>query len=151
MSKGKKIALGVIVFLVAIVAVLVIVVPLLIDLNRYRPQVIAHIQEETGKPAEIGKIQLTLFPPCRSGWITLRWATLPDSPKVIWSKRNESMRWWMPAPCSTGASSSSRLSSTGQSSACFLMGGASGTSKAPPRRGRKSSPLPTILRPSRWG
>ncbi|MGA2632374.1 MAG: AsmA family protein [Terriglobia bacterium] len=62
MSKGKKIALGVIVFLVAIVAVLVIVVPLLIDLNRYRPQVIAHIQEETGKPAEIGKIQLTLFP-----------------------------------------------------------------------------------------
>jgi len=62
MSKGKKIALGVLVFLVAIVAVLVIVVPLLIDLNRYRPQVIAHIQEETGKPAEIGKIQLTLFP-----------------------------------------------------------------------------------------
>jgi uncharacterized protein involved in outer membrane biogenesis len=62
MSKGKKIALGIVIFLVAIVAALVVAIPLLIDIDRYRPQVIAHIQEETGKPAEIGKLTLTIFP-----------------------------------------------------------------------------------------
>jgi uncharacterized protein involved in outer membrane biogenesis len=35
---------------------------LLVDVDRYRPQVIAHIQEATGKPAEIGKLTLTVFP-----------------------------------------------------------------------------------------
>ncbi len=35
---------------------------MLIDVDRYRPRVIAHIREETGKPAEIGRLTLTLFP-----------------------------------------------------------------------------------------
>jgi len=62
MSKGKKIAIGVVVFLVLLVVGLAIVIPILIDVDRYRPQVIAHIQEATGKPAEIGHLALTFFP-----------------------------------------------------------------------------------------
>ncbi|MBI4164180.1 MAG: AsmA family protein [Acidobacteria bacterium] len=62
MSKGKKIGLGILVFIVVVVVALAVIIPLLIDIDRYRPQVIAHIQEATGKPAEIGKLSLTVFP-----------------------------------------------------------------------------------------
>jgi hypothetical protein len=62
MSRGRKIALGIVVVLVVIVLGLAIVVPLLVDVDRYRPQVIAHVEEETGKPAQIGHLSLTVFP-----------------------------------------------------------------------------------------
>jgi len=62
MSTGKKIALGVVIFFVVLVVGLVIVIPMLIDIDRYRPQVVARLQEETGKPAEIGHLALTIFP-----------------------------------------------------------------------------------------
>ena len=62
MSKGKKIALGFLAFIVVAILALVVVIPLLIDINRYRPRVIAQIEEATGKPAEIGKLTLTIFP-----------------------------------------------------------------------------------------
>lgn len=62
MSKGKKIGLGILIFIVVAAVALAVVVPMLIDVDRYRPQVIAHIQEATGKPAEIGKLKLTIFP-----------------------------------------------------------------------------------------
>ncbi|MBZ5513771.1 MAG: AsmA family protein [Acidobacteriia bacterium] len=62
MSRTRKIALGVLIVLAVIVVALVMVVPMLVNIDRYRPQVIAHIQEETGKPAEIGKLTLTVFP-----------------------------------------------------------------------------------------
>lgn len=62
MSTGKKIALGGAVFLVVLLAALAIAVPMLVDVDRYRPQVVAFIQKQTGKPAEIGRLTLTLFP-----------------------------------------------------------------------------------------
>src|SRR3989304_2957803 len=62
MSRGKKIGLGILVFIVVVIVALAVVIPLLIDVDRSRPQVIAHIREVTGKPAEIGKLKLTIFP-----------------------------------------------------------------------------------------
>lgn len=62
MTIGKKIALGMLIFLIVLLAGLAIVVPLLLDVDRYRPQVAAHIQDETGKPVEIGRLALSLFP-----------------------------------------------------------------------------------------
>ncbi len=62
MTTGKKVALGILISVFVILVGLVIVIPLLIDIDRYRPQVVRHIQEETGKPAEIGKLTLHLFP-----------------------------------------------------------------------------------------
>jgi uncharacterized protein involved in outer membrane biogenesis len=62
MSKTKKIALIVLIVMVVIVAGLAIIVPLLFNVDRYRPQVAAQIQQETGKPAQIGHLALTVFP-----------------------------------------------------------------------------------------
>ncbi len=62
MSKAGKIALGTAIAFALLLVLLAIVVPHLIDVDRYRPQVIAHIEEQTGKSAEIGHLALTIFP-----------------------------------------------------------------------------------------
>jgi len=41
---------------------LIFVVPGLINVDHYRPQVISYLQEKTGKQVEIGQLALTLFP-----------------------------------------------------------------------------------------
>ena len=41
---------------------LVFVVPALINVDRYRPQVSSYLQEKTGKQVEIGRLALTFFP-----------------------------------------------------------------------------------------
>jgi uncharacterized protein involved in outer membrane biogenesis len=41
---------------------LIFVVPALINVDRYRPQVISYLQEKTGKQVEIGRLGLTFFP-----------------------------------------------------------------------------------------
>ena len=40
----------------------IFVVPALVNVDRYRPQVISFLQEETGKQVEIGRLALTFFP-----------------------------------------------------------------------------------------
>ena len=40
----------------------IFVVPALISVDRYRPQVISYLQEKTGKQVEIGRLALTFFP-----------------------------------------------------------------------------------------
>jgi uncharacterized protein involved in outer membrane biogenesis len=62
MSTRKKIILGILIFLVGILVALVVIVPLLFDVDRYRPQVAALIEKQTGKPAEIGHLTLNIFP-----------------------------------------------------------------------------------------
>src|SRR5712671_7022703 len=41
---------------------LIFVVPALINVDHYRPQVISYLQEKTGKQVEIGRLALTFFP-----------------------------------------------------------------------------------------
>jgi len=41
---------------------LIFVVPSLLNVDRYRPQVISYLQEKTGKKVEIGRLALTFFP-----------------------------------------------------------------------------------------
>jgi AsmA protein len=62
MTRGKKIALGVLIFFVVIVLAAIVLVPILIDVDRYRPRVVEQIEKETGKPAAIAKLTLTIFP-----------------------------------------------------------------------------------------
>jgi uncharacterized protein involved in outer membrane biogenesis len=45
-----------------ILLALIFVSPALINVDRYRPQVIAYLQEKTGKQIEIGRLALTFFP-----------------------------------------------------------------------------------------
>ncbi|HMD87040.1 MAG TPA: AsmA family protein [Terriglobia bacterium] len=62
MSKGKKVTLILVIVLVLIVVGLAIIIPMLFNVDRYRPQVAAQIQQETGKPAQIGRLALTILP-----------------------------------------------------------------------------------------
>jgi uncharacterized protein involved in outer membrane biogenesis len=62
MRKGRKIALVVLVIVVVVLVGLAVAVPLLVDVDRYRPQVVTQIEQATGKPAQIGRLALTLFP-----------------------------------------------------------------------------------------
>jgi uncharacterized protein involved in outer membrane biogenesis len=62
MTKRRKIALVVVLVVVVLLAGLAIIVPLLVDVDRYRPQVAAQIEEAMGKPTQIGRLTLTVFP-----------------------------------------------------------------------------------------
>ncbi len=62
MSKGKKVLLIVVIVLVVIVLGLAIIVPMLVNVDRFRPQVAAQIQQATGKPTQIGHLDLSIIP-----------------------------------------------------------------------------------------
>lgn len=62
MSKWKKAALILAIVMVLMVAGLAIVVPMLLNIDRYRQQVTAQIEQETGKQAQIGHLDLTILP-----------------------------------------------------------------------------------------
>ena len=47
---------------VTLLVALIFVIPALFNVDRYRPQVVAYLQEKTGKQVEIGHLALTLFP-----------------------------------------------------------------------------------------
>jgi uncharacterized protein involved in outer membrane biogenesis len=46
----------------ALLLVFVFVVPVLLNVDRYRPQAIAYLQQSTGKKVEIGRLAVTFFP-----------------------------------------------------------------------------------------
>ena len=48
-------------FLLLLMA-LIVAVPFLVDVDRHRPRIAAYIEEQTGKPARIGRLTLTIFP-----------------------------------------------------------------------------------------
>ena len=62
MSRGKKLAIAVLVLLALIVAAAAIVVPRLVNLDRYRPEVIANIERGSGRSVEIGRLSLSILP-----------------------------------------------------------------------------------------
>lgn len=62
MSTWKKVALTILVLFGLIVIALVIVVPRAVDVDRYRPQVVERIEQQTGRPVAIRRLTLTLLP-----------------------------------------------------------------------------------------
>lgn len=62
MSKARKVLLGAVIAVVVILIGLAVIVPLLFNLDNYRAQAAAYIQEQTGKPATLGHMALTVFP-----------------------------------------------------------------------------------------
>ncbi|MGD0225250.1 MAG: AsmA family protein [Terriglobia bacterium] len=62
MSKGKRIALVVVIGVVLVVVGLAIIIPIFLNIDRFRPQVIAQLQQETGKPVQIGRLDLSILP-----------------------------------------------------------------------------------------
>jgi len=52
----------ILVIIAALLLVVVFLVPVLLNLDRYRPRVISYLQAKTGKPVEIGRLGLTFYP-----------------------------------------------------------------------------------------
>jgi uncharacterized protein involved in outer membrane biogenesis len=62
MSRGKKLAIAALILLALIVLAVAIIVPRLVNLDRYRPGVIANIERGTGRSVEIGRLSLSVLP-----------------------------------------------------------------------------------------
>jgi uncharacterized protein involved in outer membrane biogenesis len=62
MATRRKVGIALLIILAAAVIVLIIVVPRLANLDRYRPEVIARLEQSTGRSAAIGRISLTVLP-----------------------------------------------------------------------------------------
>jgi uncharacterized protein involved in outer membrane biogenesis len=62
MNKGRKTGLIAAGILALFLLALIFVVPALLNVDRYRPQVISYLQQQTGKQIEIGRLTLTFFP-----------------------------------------------------------------------------------------
>jgi uncharacterized protein involved in outer membrane biogenesis len=62
MAIRRKTGLVVVGIVALLLLALIFVAPALIRVDRYRPQVIAYLQEKTGKQVEIGRLALTFFP-----------------------------------------------------------------------------------------
>jgi uncharacterized protein involved in outer membrane biogenesis len=52
----------ILIVIAALSVVVVLLAPLLLNLDRYRPRVISYLQARTGKPVEIGHLSLTFYP-----------------------------------------------------------------------------------------
>jgi uncharacterized protein involved in outer membrane biogenesis len=61
-ARTRKVLIITAVVLAFLALVSVLVVPRLVDVNRYRPQVAALLESKTGMPVRIGRLELTLFP-----------------------------------------------------------------------------------------
>lgn len=62
MGKGKRIAVITLSAAVLAVAAAAVAIPLLVDVDRYRPAVIRELEEATGKRVAIGHLGLSIFP-----------------------------------------------------------------------------------------
>jgi uncharacterized protein involved in outer membrane biogenesis len=62
MATRRRIALSLIVIAASVFAALVLLAPVFLNLDHYRPQIITYFEESTGKKVEIERLALTLFP-----------------------------------------------------------------------------------------
>jgi len=62
MATRRRIAVSLIVIAACLLAALAFLAPVLLNLDRYRPEVISFFEANTGKKVEIGRLVLTFFP-----------------------------------------------------------------------------------------
>ena len=62
MASRRKIAIGLGVTAICLLAAAVFLTPIFLNLDRYRPEVISFFEQNTGKKVEIGRLSLTFFP-----------------------------------------------------------------------------------------
>src|SRR5579864_8566080 len=62
MNTRRRIALSLVVIVGCLLVVLIVLAPVLLNLDRYRPEVISYFEKNTGKKVEIGRLALTFFP-----------------------------------------------------------------------------------------
>lgn len=62
MSIRRRTWLAVVGIFCVLLVVLIFLIPILLNADRYRPKVIAYLEEKTGKKVEIGRLAITFFP-----------------------------------------------------------------------------------------
>src|SRR5260370_25181467 len=62
MATRRRIALSLIFIAGCVFVALVLLVPVFLNLDRYRPQIVSYFEQSTGKKVEIERLALTLFP-----------------------------------------------------------------------------------------
>ena len=62
MSSRRKVVVTLVLLLAGLLVVLLVVVPRLVDVDYYRPEVVAQIEKATGKKTEIGHLSLNILP-----------------------------------------------------------------------------------------
>jgi uncharacterized protein involved in outer membrane biogenesis len=62
MATRQRIVISLIVTAACVFAALILLAPVFLNLDRYRPQIISYFEESTGKKVEIERLALTLFP-----------------------------------------------------------------------------------------
>ena len=62
MATRRRIVLSLIMIAGCVFAALVLLAPVFLNLDRYRPQIISYFEASTGKKVEIERLALTLFP-----------------------------------------------------------------------------------------
>ena len=62
MATRKNIGLRLIVILAIVFAVLLLLAPVFLNIDRYRPRIVSYFEEATGKKVEIERLALTLVP-----------------------------------------------------------------------------------------
>ena len=62
MAIPRRTALLVVAIAATLLGALILAIPALVKVDRYRPRIISYLQEKLGKQVEIGRLALTLFP-----------------------------------------------------------------------------------------
>lgn len=103
MSKGRKTVLIIIVIVIAFIIAATVIAPRLFDVNRYRPEVISLIEQNTGRHVEIGHLSLSIFPTVsiradqfaianppgfpNENWLTIQRITARLDLGALWNRR----------------------------------------------------------------
>ncbi len=62
MTLRKKVFVFAGVAFLLLLITLIVAIPFLVDVDRHRPRIAAYVEEQTGKPVQIGRLTLTIFP-----------------------------------------------------------------------------------------
>jgi len=103
MSKAGKVTLFVVILLIAFVIAVVVVAPRIFQVDRYRPQVIALLENKTGMPVAIGHLSLSVLPVVsiqidhlaignppgfpRQNWLLIRRISALLDSKALWKRQ----------------------------------------------------------------
>jgi len=119
MTLRKKVFVPAVVAFLLLLIMLIVATPFLVDVDRHRPRIAAYIEEQTGKPAQIGRLTLTIFPTLSvrvDGFVLGNPEGFPDGDffRAVASTPSSVL-----SRCFAAASESMRWRSAPRSSRCF--------------------------------
>jgi uncharacterized protein involved in outer membrane biogenesis len=84
LSKPQKIGLAILCIVGGFAVAVVFIAPRIVEINRYRPEVISYIEQQTGRRAEIGRLKLSILPAIKIDVEKFALANPPGFPDGNW-------------------------------------------------------------------